>query len=584
MLSGGSIFVNNATSLGTNAAAGALSISGTVDLASANAAQTIALATTFTGPTTLSLGLVHPNNTVTLSGAMNLNGQNPTFNVAAAQTTDTISGAVSGSGGFNKTGQGILSLTTANTFTGPITVNSGLLLLGNAAAFGGVANAGADYTVATAGALNMNALPLSIGSLSGGGLVTNSGAAQTLTIGAGSDVTNATFSGSLAAGTAANLALAKIGTNTQTLTGLSYYAGTTTVSGGTLAFNTVTTVGGGASALGAPTTVAQGTVTLSAGTLQFVGSSPATTDRVIALTGIAASLDASGAAPITFSNPVGLTQSGPAATTFTLTGTSTATNTFNPVIGDVTGFTTAVTKSGGGTWLLTGANTYSGPTTVQLGKLLVGNPAGVGSLGASPITVQSGGTLGGSGTIAGPATINAGGTLAPGNSPGVLTTTNGTVTLNGDGLSVNSNSNYGVVLVGNGTTTVTPGVDYNQLRATGAGTAISGTANLQITYGNYPAITPGSVYYIVDNNTPGATTLQLADPATGLPIAQSGVVTVSGVQFMVNYQDNFPSDTSTLSNDISLTALTPEPGTLSLVGAAAIGLLARRRRRSATRR
>lgn len=77
-------------------------------------------------------------------------------------------------------------------------------------------------------------------------------------------------------------------------------------------------------------------------------------------------------------------------------------------------------KTTTGTVELAGTNTYTGPTTVQAGLLRV-----TGSLGATPVTVQTGGTLGGTGTIGGPTTLQAGGTLAPGASPGTITFTNG---------------------------------------------------------------------------------------------------------------------------------------------------------------
>ncbi len=55
-----------------------------------------------------------------------------------------------------------------------------------------------------------------------------------------------------------------------------------------------------------------------------------------------------------------------------------------------------------------------GATTVSAGKLVVN-----GSLANSAVDVQSGGTLGGSGTL-GELTIGNGGTVAPGNSIGTL--------------------------------------------------------------------------------------------------------------------------------------------------------------------
>ncbi|WP_454877142.1 autotransporter serine peptidase EprS [Pseudomonas farris] len=70
-------------------------------------------------------------------------------------------------------------------------------------------------------------------------------------------------------------------------------------------------------------------------------------------------------------------------------------------------------KSGAGRLMLTGDNTYRGPTTVNGGLLAVN-----GSL-TSAVTVNDSGTLGGNGRIAA-VTANPGGTVAPGNSIGTL--------------------------------------------------------------------------------------------------------------------------------------------------------------------
>jgi len=75
----------------------------------------------------------------------------------------------------------------------------------------------------------------------------------------------------------------------------------------------------------------------------------------------------------------------------------------------------ALTKSGLGELLVTGTGSLSGATTVAAGTLRVN-----GSIASSAVTVNSGATLAGSGTV-GPLTIAAGGTLSPGNSPGIIT-------------------------------------------------------------------------------------------------------------------------------------------------------------------
>ena len=74
-----------------------------------------------------------------------------------------------------------------------------------------------------------------------------------------------------------------------------------------------------------------------------------------------------------------------------------------------------LSKAGPGTLILTGASTYTGATTIDGGTLIVN-----GSIANSPVMVNPGATLAGTGTV-GPTTINSGGIFAPGNSPGTMT-------------------------------------------------------------------------------------------------------------------------------------------------------------------
>ena len=62
--------------------------------------------------------------------------------------------------------------------------------------------------------------------------------------------------------------------------------------------------------------------------------------------------------------------------TLTLTGTNTGYNTLAPVIGDNSGATSLV-KSGTGTWVLTGSNTFSGTTTINAGTLKLASAGSV---------------------------------------------------------------------------------------------------------------------------------------------------------------------------------------------------------------
>ncbi len=67
-------------------------------------------------------------------------------------------------------------------------------------------------------------------------------------------------------------------------------------------------------------------------------------------------------------------------------------------------------EDGPGRLILSGTNTYTGPTTVNAGVVLVNSSTATGSV----VTVNSGGILGGIGTLGGPVTVNPGGLVSPG--------------------------------------------------------------------------------------------------------------------------------------------------------------------------
>jgi autotransporter-associated beta strand protein len=69
-----------------------------------------------------------------LAGAVSLS-DSPFLQVAAGELT--LSGILSGTGGFTKIGSGTLVLSGANTFAGATTVQSGILNLQTSTALGG---------------------------------------------------------------------------------------------------------------------------------------------------------------------------------------------------------------------------------------------------------------------------------------------------------------------------------------------------------------------------------------------------------------------------------------------------------------
>jgi fibronectin-binding autotransporter adhesin len=84
------------------------------------------------------------------------------------------------------------------------------------------------------------------------------------------------------------------------------------------------------------------------------------------------------------------------------------------IAGPVTGLT--LNKRGSGNLTVTGPGTLTGSTLVLSGSLLVNN-----TWTGTNVTVSSGATFGGTGTIDAPISVNSGGTLAPGTSIGTLT-------------------------------------------------------------------------------------------------------------------------------------------------------------------
>jgi autotransporter-associated beta strand protein len=163
--------------------------------------------------------------------------------------------------------------------------------------------------------------------------------------------------------------------------------------------------------LGQNTTVNIGSAT-TGGNLTYTGTGESTS-KVINLAGTTggAFLVQSGiSGNLQFTSD--LTATGAGAKTLSLQGSTAGTGEITGKIVDDAG-TTSVAKSGSGTWTLSGANPYTGTTTINAGILQVN-----GSItGGGAVTVNNGGTLAGTGAITGAVTVNSGGKLSPGASP-----------------------------------------------------------------------------------------------------------------------------------------------------------------------
>jgi autotransporter-associated beta strand protein len=193
---------------------------------------------------------------------------------------------------------------------------------------------------------------------------------------------NTTQFNNLVAGSAG---LSKTGAGTLILNGNNTYTSVTRISAGTLEATTLANGGAGNnSSIGASNPVA-GNLILNGGTLRYTGPA-VSTDRLFSLQ-VSSTLDASGTGAVNFTGTgtMGF-NSNTTAKILTLTGTNTDANTLATIIGDNTS-ATSLTKSGTGTWVITGANTYTGATTISGGTLRLANIAAVQS--SSGVTLLS---------------------------------------------------------------------------------------------------------------------------------------------------------------------------------------------------
>ncbi|MBK8095116.1 MAG: autotransporter-associated beta strand repeat-containing protein [Verrucomicrobiaceae bacterium] len=422
---------------------------------SAPAALASSEAVAFGTPRTLTLaGTNMGDNTLSpaLTGALDLVKTGPGNWILAGENTYVGSTSIE---------QGSLTVSSINSTSSPLPSSSlgvpanateAIISLGSGSLTGGLIYTGLGETTDRAFSLTGTTGGGYIKSSGTGGLVITSNliaagaGAKTFELGGSNTGYNA-FQGIISDNSSVNTtSLLKTGAGTWYIEAANTYTGSTNIQDGTLVASSLNRVSGGtaSSSLGAPTTISTGTIGLGSGTttgtLRYVGPGEST-DRVINLAGTTGGgiIDSSGSGALVFES--GVTATGAGAKTLTLTGSNTAVNRINGVIGDNSALNpTSLVKAGDGTWLLAGVNTYTGSTTINGGQLQVGI-AGVGRTGSGPLTVNAG-TLSGSGLVNGTASVTnhvlgAGGTLQPGDNGG---TNIGNLSFNGN-LAISDGSN-----------------------------------------------------------------------------------------------------------------------------------------------
>ena len=184
---------------------------------------------TYTGPTVINAGTLQIGNgtsgeALTSSSAITNNGT-LIFNHTDAIT---INAPIGGTGTLTKTGSGVTTLGSANSYTGNTTISNGQIMLGNnLAAQNSTVSVNVNNGLAFAAGVNVP----SIGGLGGYGNVALTDANSTaVTLSVGSNNANATYYGVLSG----NGGLVKTGTGALTLSATGTYSGATAVNQGTL--------------------------------------------------------------------------------------------------------------------------------------------------------------------------------------------------------------------------------------------------------------------------------------------------------------------------------------------------------------
>lgn len=505
-----------------------------------------------------------------------LNGAEPPPIIFDTSVDRTISGTIGSSSAGNitlrKRGTGRLLFATPHQYFGYTIVEQGILRLAPSGGNLGTSLAVVDGTLD----LNGNNVTLrGLGSAGGSGVVTTTTSGSNLTVTLESNGLTSDYGGSLTDGPSGTLSLVKTGTSTQQLSGQNAFTGGTTVNFGQLR-------------TGAPNTpfgaIGRGSVTVNAGEILVLGSNsfmgfdttslPGRTVRLNsggtlrAATGVSQHLVAlvlaGGTLAATDPEPTfgtwnfdrGVSTPGGGSVSNITGGNASLSQAggtiFNIGNGDTLNVSTVLDqlmgstvlrKTGPGTLALTGLNTYTSGTSVEAGKLVLGNGGAIGAIRgtlsiAAGTTVDStaGNGFGFSiGTKVNAVTL-AGGTLLNSSALDLgwgvaYTLSGGTMSSNGGTPNATAGSKFSFGGPAGGPTSVNA--------TTGTTTTIAGRVDLRSDNGNTgttfntetgatlnltAAVTTSGTAQTLTKTGPGTLTLSAANTYAGQTVIQGGVL------------------------------------------------------------
>ncbi len=502
-------------------------------------------------------------------GSMGVTLSNPTDNIVNIDDAGgiTIGGIISEAAAGTKltksgTGSGVLTLSGANTYSGLTTITGGILSVG---------------TIADSGSSNLGIT---------GGVTLNGGTLQYTAVGATTNITR-TFSAAntstasaieiVDAGTTLNLTSSFAGNSAGTVTkkgaGALTLGGATdnsslilNVAAGTLILNKVASTAAIHAVAGISDIASGATVRLSGtgGDQIFTGSTTGAFG-LVAMSGGMLDLNGKteGFARLTGTGTV--TSSVAGAVTLTL-GESNGAGSFGGVIQNGSG-TVALTKTGTGTLTLTGANTHSGTTSINGGTLAL-------SGGNNRLLSTGAVTFGGSATFDVGSTTQTLNTLSTsvGNFTQAITGSGGTINVTSTGTMILVASGTGsnqtsTMSIGNATVTFAPTSTVRLADQTGSNNATTtatltlnagatlNTGNLVLAFSDYTngANSPSAVATVTINN--GATlkakalTMQSFDHQNNTKTATINVNT--GGLFLLGTLSAGSSSSTTWTNNIN---------------------------------